>query len=107
MSPREMLLTGRRMDAAEAATWGLVNRVVPASDLHATAVELATAIVASAPLSIGALLDIDRRTHHLPLIDAMGGFRDLASYRAAIDSEDAAEGVAAFEARRTPEWKGR
>jgi crotonobetainyl-CoA hydratase len=104
---RELLLTGRRMDAAEAATWGLVNRVVPAADLHATAVELATAIIASAPLSIAALLDIDRRTHHLPLNDAMDGLRDLASYRAAIDSEDAAEGVAAFEARRTPQWKGR
>jgi crotonobetainyl-CoA hydratase len=103
----EMLLTGRRMGAAEAAAWGLVNRVVPAADLLPAAHELAVSVVAAAPLSIAALLDIDRRTHHLAVSEAMGRLRDLPAYRAAIDSEDAAEGVAAFEARRPPVWKGR
>jgi crotonobetainyl-CoA hydratase len=103
----EMLLTGRRMDAVEAATWGLVNRVVPKADLRSAALELASAIAAAAPLSIAALLDIDRRTRHLPLAEAMAGLRGLVSYRTAIDSEDAAEGVSAFDDGRPPVWRGR
>src|SRR6185436_6503887 len=59
---REMLLTGRRMDATEAARWGLVAHVVAADELLAAASSLADAIAVSAPLSVAALLDIERRT---------------------------------------------
>jgi crotonobetainyl-CoA hydratase len=104
---RELLLTGRRMDAAEAHRWGLVNRVVPADALLDAALELATAIAASAPLSVAALLDIERRTINLSTDEAMASLKSLASYRRAIDSEDATEGQAAFSERRPPTWHGR
>jgi crotonobetainyl-CoA hydratase len=104
---RELLLTGRRMGAAEAQRWGLVAHVVPAGELLATAHKVATAIAASAPLSVAALLDIERRTVNLSTAEAMASLKALASYRRAIDSEDAAEGQAAFSERRHPTWKGR
>ncbi|MCB0984195.1 MAG: enoyl-CoA hydratase/isomerase family protein, partial [Ilumatobacter sp.] len=86
---REMLLTGRRMSAEEAARWGLVNRVVPGAELLAAALEMARSVAASAPLSVAAVLDIGRRTAHMDDIDAMRAIKELPSYRAAIDSEDA------------------
>ena len=104
---RELLLTGRRMGAEEAHRWGLVSRVVPADELLAAAHELTDAIAARAPLSIAALLDIERRTVNLSLDDAMSSLKSLASYRRAIDSQDAIEGQAAFTERRSPTWRGR
>lgn len=104
---RELLLTGRRMDADEGHRWGLISRVVPADDLLAAAHELAAAVAASAPLSVAALLDIERRTANMPIDEAMASLKSLDSYRRAIDSADAVEGQAAFTDRRAPVWKGR
>lgn len=104
---REMLLTGRRMGAAEAARWGLVNRVVPVADLMTAARQLAVEVCWAAPLSVAAILDIGRRTAQMDPIDAMGIVRDIPSYRAAIDSQDAQEGTLAFSEKRPAVWKGR
>jgi crotonobetainyl-CoA hydratase len=104
---REMLLTGRRMGAEEAARWGLVNRVVPAADLMAAARQLAADVCWAAPLSVAAILDIERRTAHMDAIAAMDIIKDIPSYRAAIDSEDAQEGTLAHAEKRSPMWRGR
>jgi crotonobetainyl-CoA hydratase len=104
---RELLLTGRRMDAVEGLQWGLISRVVPGDELLAAALSLASAIAVSAPLSVAAILDIERRTVNLSTDEAMAMLKSLDSYRRAIDSEDAEEGQAAFTARRRPVWKGR
>jgi crotonobetainyl-CoA hydratase len=104
---RELLLTGRRMDAVEGLQWGLISRVVPGDELLAAALSLASAIAVSAPLSVAAILDIERRTVNLSTDEAMAMLKSLDSYRRAIDSEDAEEGQAAFTARRPPVWKGR
>ncbi len=104
---RELLLTGRRMDAAEGRRWGLIANVVPAGELLKAAHDLADAIARSAPLSIAALLDIERRTMAMSTDEAMAALKSLASYRRAIDSDDAREGQAAFGERRAPIWKGR
>ena len=104
---REMLLTSRRMGADEAARWGLVNRVVPRDALLDEARALAAELAVAAPLSIAAILDIERSTADLSIAEAMAALPGLSSYRAAIDSEDAVEGPRAFAERRPPVWRGR
>jgi crotonobetainyl-CoA hydratase len=105
----EYLLTGRRIGAAEAARWGLVNRVVPAAGLLDAALELAAAICAAAPLAVAAVLEILRETEGM---DVRAGYEilrggGLAAYRAMLGSEDAREGARAFTESRRPVWRGR
>jgi crotonobetainyl-CoA hydratase len=104
----EWLLTGRRISAAEAARWGLVNRVVPASQLMRTALELAHAICASAPLSVAAALEIMRETEGVGVAEGYQIMRGggLPAYQRMLDSDDAREGMRAFTERRPPRWTG-
>jgi crotonobetainyl-CoA hydratase len=105
----EWLLTGRRVTAAEAARWGLVNRVVPAAGLMPAALELARAICAAAPLSVAAALEIMRETEGTAVTEGYQIMRDdtLPAYRRMLSSQDAQEGVRAFAERRPPRWTGR
>jgi crotonobetainyl-CoA hydratase len=105
----ECLLTGRRLTAAEAARWGLVNRVVPATELMPAARELAGAICASAPLAVAAVLEILRETEATSVRTGYSVLRNgaLPAYRVMLDSRDAREGARAFADRRRPQWEGR
>ncbi|GAB2742033.1 crotonobetainyl-CoA hydratase [Salinifilum aidingensis] len=104
----EMLLTGRGMAAAEAHHWGLVNRVVPGSELLQRAHELAEQIASGAPLATAAVKEITRAT---ATTDVEAGFRlmrsgELPAYAAVLTSWDAAEGPRAFAEKRAPRWRG-
>jgi crotonobetainyl-CoA hydratase len=105
----EMLLTGRRMAAAEAYRWGLVNRVVAASNLIDEAMKLARDICASAPLAVAAVKEITEATVTVDLDEAYRRLRSghLPSYQAMLGSEDAKEGPLAFVEKRSPRWHGR
>ena len=106
----EVLYAGRRLDAAEALRWGLVNSVAGADeDLMAEARALAARIAEAAPLSVAAMGEIRDRTRHLPLAGAFELLRsgDLAAYEAMLASTDAAEGPRAFTEGRAPRWQGR
>ncbi|MDE2435213.1 MAG: crotonobetainyl-CoA hydratase [Sphingomonadales bacterium] len=106
---REMILTGRRLDAAEALTWGLASRVVEPAALLDSAMSLAREIAAGAPLAIRAARDILRASEGLEIKESFRMMRGgtVPSYRDALDSEDALEGPAAFAEGRPPNWKGR
>lgn len=106
---REMILTGRRMEASEALALGLVSRVVEPEALLDCAMELASTIARSAPLAIAAARDILRATEGLEAEDGYRLMRSgaIPSYRAMLDSEDALEGPRAFTEGRAPEWQGR
>jgi crotonobetainyl-CoA hydratase len=104
----ELLLTGRRMGASEAKSWGLVNQVVAPDALMAAAQALAQHIVHCAPLAVAAVKEIVRATQGQTLEAAYQTLRhgDLPTYRAMLRSQDAAEGPLAFSEKRPPRWTG-
>lgn len=102
----EMLLTGRRLGAAEAARWGLVNRVVPSGGALAAGRELAEAVAAAAPLAAAAVKEIDAATAHLGVEAAFAAMRELPGYRRMLGSRDAEEGPRAWNEGRPPCWSG-
>ena len=105
----ELLLTGRRMGAAEAARWGLVNQVVAPEALMDAANALAQQIVQAAPLAVGAVMEIVKATAGMPIPQAYQLLRGgaLPMYEAMLHSEDAVEGPSAFAEKRAPRWSGR
>lgn len=105
----EMLLTGRRMGAAEALAHGLVNRVVPATELMTSARDLADGVLAAAPLAAQTVKAVLAATDHLSIEAAYAEMRSgrILEYARLHASEDAREGPRAFAERRPPVWKGR
>jgi len=105
----EMLLTGRRMGALEAARWGLVNRVVAPDALLETAQALAQEMVLAAPLALAAVKELVNATEGQTIEAAYTTLRkaDLPHYRAMLRSDDAAEGPRAFSEKRPPRWQAR
>jgi crotonobetainyl-CoA hydratase len=105
----ELLLTGRWMDAAEAARWGLVNEIVPAADLLPRARALAQMLADGPPLVFAAIKEVVREAETLSFHDAIArimrrGFPSVATLYA---SEDQLEGARAFAEKRAPVWQGR
>ncbi len=102
---KDILITGRRLDAGEALAMGLVNRVVPAGELEQAVAELTGRIVDNAPLSMRAskltVNEVVRGAHARDeaLIEALG--------RECFDSEDYQEGRRAFMDKRRPRFTGR
>jgi enoyl-CoA hydratase/carnithine racemase len=101
----EIILTGRRFDAAEALALGLVSRVVPAEELDAAAAELAGAIAANAPAAVRESLALVRTTRGVP--EAQAWEHSAAAWRSVLATDDAREGAAAFLERREPRWSER
>ena len=95
----EILLTGEPVSAARAYEIGLVNRVVPAAELHERTQELAERIAANAPLSVAAA----KRTVYLSAARG-GGRRDLG---AGVPLGRRARGAARLPGEAGPVWRGR
>jgi enoyl-CoA hydratase len=101
----ELLLTGDMISAQRALEIGLVNRVVPAADLRAEALALATTLAAKAPIATRYILDLVHHGAEMPLAEAQHLESTLFGLIASTD--DMREGTRAFLEKRAAAWKGR
>jgi enoyl-CoA hydratase/carnithine racemase len=101
----ELMMTGRRVDAAEADRIGFVTRVVPVGELDAAVDELAATLASKSPLITRWGRDSFYRVLDMDPDDALAYLQSMLTVTSA--SEDTAEGVAAFVEKREPKWKGR
>lgn len=99
---RDLLLTGRIFDAAEAHHLGLVNEIVPDNELVAHVQALADTLLANSPQSLADTKQL-MAAQHKPWLDAaiISAIEANAQSR---NSEDFREGIAAFLQKRKPAW---
>lgn len=92
---RDLLFTGRTLDAEEACAWGIVSRVVPHDELLGHARDTLVACCRTAP---GARLAVKR------IVNERYGHTDRMSMEESLAGSESAEGWAAFRERRAPAW---
>ena len=102
---KEIILTGRTVKADEAASIGLVSRVVPREELVERAVEMARAISSKGPFAVR--LAKQAVNASLATDEDTGMLIEALSYGLAIASDDRMEGVDAFLEKRPPRFSGR
>jgi enoyl-CoA hydratase len=98
-------MTGDPIAASQAYEWGLVEKVVPAGEARDAALEIARTIASRSPVSVAVLRELARTTRDLPLEEGLR--READGFRRCLESEDGAEGVAAFLEKREPRFTGR
>lgn len=105
----EMLLTGRWIDTEEAARWGLINHVYPASDLMAEARKLADLLASGPPLVYAAIKEVVREAEDMKFQDALNKITksQFETVEKLYRSDDQLEGARAFAEKRDPVWKGK
>ncbi len=101
----ELALTGDPIDAERAFELGLVNRLAPAGEALAAALELGSTIAANGPLALAATKRIVSESVEWP--DSEFFERQSEIVEPVMASEDAREGAQAFAEKRAPVWKGR
>lgn len=102
---KDLVLTSRRISAAEGQTLGLVARVARRADLESVTMDLAAELCLGSPVSAREAKWAIERGSDVALEHGIE-LEDLA-WRRAVASEDRKEGIAAFNEKRDPRWKGR
>ncbi len=102
---KEIVLTGKPFGAAEALDWGIVNALYEPDALMPAALATAAQIAANAPLAVREARRSIHGGQHLDL-DAAMRF-EIECYNRLVRSEDRREGIAAFNEKRKPQFKGR
>lgn len=101
----ELMLTGKRIPAAEAVRLGLINRAVPAAALEAETMALAGELADKSPATVALGLRAFYRAADMDLLPALRFLE--GELGRVLGLEDAAEGISAFLQKRKPVWKGR
>jgi enoyl-CoA hydratase/carnithine racemase len=102
---KEIILTGLPFTAAEAAQWGLVNKVVPLGELMPAALATARRIADNAPISVRQAKQSVQRGMQMSLWDGLAF--EIEAYNRMVPTEDRHEGVNAFNEKRKPAFRGR
>ena len=102
---KDLILTGRRVSAAEAFSIGLVNRLAPEGRLLEMALEVAVQIAGNAPLAVAAAKHAIDGGFNLELDEALA--IEQKHYETILKTEDRLEGLRAFAEKRPPRFQGR
>jgi len=102
---KEMVFTGRRMDAKEALARGLVNHVVPKGQARAKALEIATTIAQNGPVAVRQAKKAINWGSETDLETGMA--LAIEAYNVTVTTEDRLEGVKAFNEKRKPRFQGK
>ncbi len=102
---KELIYTGRRFDAAEAAAWGLVQRLVPRDQLETETAQLALDVCRSSPVAVRAAKAATDGALGVPIEDGIE--IEHRAWETVISSADRSEGIAAFNEKRDPQWQNR
>ncbi|MEE4021899.1 acetyl-CoA acetyltransferase [Gordonia sp. PKS22-38] len=103
---RDMILTGRRLDAAEALAAGLISRIAPAGEVMNLARDVAAEVLAASPTSVRESLRAMETAGAIPdEIDAIDSTAKVID--SLLVSKDTIEGITAFVSKRPPRWTGR
>lgn len=101
----ELCLTGTPIDAARALQLGIVNRVVPAAELQAETMKLATQLANAAPLALRGILDCIDTGGEVGIGEGLE--YESAQFGLVFSTDDMREGTSAFLEKRKPAFKGR
>jgi len=102
---QELFLLNRRLTAQEALAFGLVSRLAPDDDVETEAAGLASKLAAGPTRAFGAVRRMLRQSFETGLSDQLSAEKD--SIVAASITQDAKEGIAAFVAKRQPQFHGK
>ena len=100
----EMLLLGEMLSAADAASYGLINRAVPAAAVLEEAMAMARKIASKSPLTVAIGKAAFYRQLEQPVAEAYAFAANVMVEN--MMARDAAEGIGAFLDKRPPEWTG-
>ena len=102
---KEIILSGRPFNAAEALQWGLVNALFPRDQLLDEALKTATRIAGNAPIAVRQAKQAIYRGFQMSLADGLAF--EIEAYNRTVGTEDRCEGIRAFNEKRKPQFQGR
>lgn len=102
---KEVILTGRPFTAVEAYQWGLVNRVLSSAEVVPQALATADIIASNAPISVRQAKQSISRGLNMSLWDGLA--LEVEAYHRTVPTEDRREGIASFNEKRRPNFKGK